>query len=79
MLIPDYLLPFTSGYQIRFRSVPSGIKNVQKYRVVLGFLKRARAGLRVENHATQFQLWRVVVYIAKSTTLQPFHFKKNER
>ena len=43
-------LQFNFGYQIRFRSVPSGIKNVQKFRVVLGFLKRARAGLRVENH-----------------------------
>ena len=50
MLIPDYHLQFTFGYQIRFRAVSSGIKNVQKYRVVLGFLKRARAGLRVENH-----------------------------
>ena len=43
-------LSFTLGYQIRFRSVSSGIKNVQKYRVVLEFLKRARAGIRVENH-----------------------------
>ena len=49
MLIPDYHLQFTFGYQIRFRSVSLGIKNVQKYRVVLGFLKRARVGLRVEN------------------------------
>ena len=48
--VPDYHLKFTFGYQIRFRSVSSGIKNVQKYRIVLGFLKRARAGLRVENH-----------------------------
>ena len=45
-----YTLQFTFGYQIRFPSVSSGIKNVQKYRVVLGFLERARAGLRVENH-----------------------------
>ena len=50
MLIADYHLQFTFGYQIRFRAVSSGIKNVQKYRVVLGSLKRARAGLRVENH-----------------------------
>ena len=50
MLIPDYHLQYTFGYEIRFRSVSSGIKNVQKYRVVLGFLKRAGAGLRVENH-----------------------------
>ena len=49
MPIPDYHLHFTFGYQIRFRSASSGIENVQKYRVVLGFLKRARAGLRVEN------------------------------
>ena len=49
-LIPDYHLQFTFGYQIRFRVVSSGIKNVQKYRAVIGFLKRARAGLRVENH-----------------------------
>ena len=49
MLIAD--LQFSFGYQIRFRAVSSsGIKSVQKYRVVLGFLKRARAGLRVENH-----------------------------
>ena len=47
MLLPDYHLQFTFGYQIRYRSVSSGIYNVQKYRVVLGFLKRARAGLRV--------------------------------
>ena len=40
----------TFGYQIRFRSVSSGIKNVQKYRVVLKILKRVRTGLRVENH-----------------------------
>ena len=46
MRIPDYHLQFTFACQIRFRSVSSGIKNVQKYRVVLGFLKRAR----VENH-----------------------------
>ena len=50
MLIPDYHLQFTFGYQIRFRAVLSGIKNVQKYQAVLGFLKRARAGHRVENH-----------------------------
>ena len=50
MLIPDYHLQFTFGYQIRFQSVSSGVKNVQNYRVVLGFLKRAGAGLRVENH-----------------------------
>ena len=43
MLKPDYHLQFTFGYQIRFRSVSSGNKNVQKYRVVLGFFKRARA------------------------------------
>ena len=49
MLIHDYHLQFTFGYQIRFRSVPSGVKNIQNYRVVVGFLKRARAGLRVEN------------------------------
>ena len=48
MLIPDYHLQFTSGYQIRFLAVSSGIKNVQKYRVLLGFLKRAV--LRFENH-----------------------------
>ena len=41
MLISDYHLQFTFGYQNRFRSVWSGIENVQKYRVVLGFLKRA--------------------------------------
>ena len=46
MRIPDYHLQFTFACQIRFRSVSSGIKIVQKYRVVLGFLKRAR----VENH-----------------------------
>ena len=50
MLIADYHLQFSFGYQIRFRAFSSGIENVQKYRVVLGFLKRARAGLRVENH-----------------------------
>ena len=50
MLIPDYHLQSTFGYQIRFRAVSSGIKNVQKYRAVLGFLKQARAGVRVENH-----------------------------
>ena len=50
MLIPEYHLQFTFGYQIRFRSVSSGIKNVQKYRVVLGFMKRARAGLWIESH-----------------------------
>ena len=50
MLIPDYHLQFTFGCQIRFRSISSGIKNFQTYRVVLGFLKRALAGLRVENH-----------------------------
>ena len=50
MLIPDYHLQVTLGYQIGFQSVSSGVRNVQKYRVVLGFLKRARAGLRVENH-----------------------------
>ena len=41
ILIHDYQLQFV------IRSVSSGI---QKYRVVLEFLKRARAGLRVENH-----------------------------
>ena len=41
ILTPDYHLQFTFGYQIRFRSVLSGIKNVQKYRVVLGVLKPA--------------------------------------
>ena len=50
-----YHLQFTFGYQIRFRSVSSGIKNVLKYRVVLGFLKRAWAGPRAENH-DRFQL-----------------------
>ena len=50
MLIADYHLQFSFGYQIRFRAFSSGIENVQKYRVVLGFLKRARAGLRIENH-----------------------------
>ena len=50
MLIADYHLQFSFGYQIRFHTFSSGIENVQKYRVVLGFLKRARAGLRVENH-----------------------------
>ena len=50
MLIADYHLQFSFGYQIRFRAFSSGIENVQKCRVVLGFLKRARAGLRVENH-----------------------------
>ena len=50
MLIPDYHLQFTFGCQIRFRSISSDIKNFQTYRVVLGFLKRALAGLRVENH-----------------------------
>ena len=50
--LTDYHLQFTFGHQTRFRSVSSGIKNVQKYRVVLGFLKLARAGLRVENHGT---------------------------
>ena len=55
MPIPeDYLylfLVFTLGFQIGFRSLSSsGIKNVQKYRVVLAFLKHARAGLCVENH-----------------------------
>ena len=50
MLIPDYHLQFTFGYQVRFRSASSGIKNVQKYRFMLGFLKRARVGLQVENH-----------------------------
>ena len=44
MLIPDYRLQYTFGYLIRFRSVSSCNKNVQKYRIVLGFLKRARAG-----------------------------------
>ena len=50
MLIPDCHLQFTFGYQIRFRSISTGIGNVQKYRVELGFLKRAWAGLWVENH-----------------------------
>ena len=50
MLTPDYHLHFTFGHQIRFRSVSSDIENVQKYRVVLGFMKRARSGLRVENY-----------------------------
>ena len=50
MFIPVYHLQFTFGYQIRSRSVSSGIKNIQIYRVVLGILKRARARLRVENH-----------------------------
>ena len=50
MLIPDYHLQFTFEHQIRFRAVSSGIKDVQKYRVMLGFLKRDRAGLRIENH-----------------------------
>ena len=45
MLIPDYHLQFTFGYQIRFRPVSSGIKNVQNYRVVFGFLKRASGQL----------------------------------
>ena len=49
MLLLDYHLQCTFGCQIRFRSVLSGIKNVQKYRVVLEFLIRARAGFRVEN------------------------------
>ena len=49
VLIPDHLL-FIFGYQIRFRPVSSGIENFQRYQVVLGFSKRARAGLRVENH-----------------------------
>ena len=46
MLIADYHLQFSFGYQIRFRAFSSGIENVQKYRVVLGFLKRARVGFR---------------------------------
>ena len=50
MLIPDYHLQYTFGYQIRFRSISSGIKNFPKYRVVLQFVKHARAGLRAENH-----------------------------
>ena len=50
ILIPNYHLQFTFGYQIPFRAISSSIENVQKYRVVVGFLKRARAGLRVENH-----------------------------
>ena len=45
MPIPDYHLQFTLRYQVRFRSVSLGLKNVEKYWVVLGFLKRARAGL----------------------------------
>ena len=49
ILIPDYHLPFTFGYQIRLRLVSSGIKNFQKYRVVLGFLKRARARVLEKN------------------------------
>ena len=57
MLIPNYHLQFTFGYQIRFRTVSSGIKNVQKYQAVLGFLKRARAGLRVENHEPVPTAW----------------------
>ena len=31
---PDYHLQFTFGYQIHFRAVSSGDKNVQKHRVV---------------------------------------------
>ena len=54
MLILDYHLQFTFGYQIRFRPVSSGIENVQIYPVVLGFLKRARAGLQLENHDLGF-------------------------
>ena len=50
MLIADYHLQFSFGYQIRSRAFSSGIENVQKYRNVLGFLKRARVGLQVENH-----------------------------
>ena len=50
MLIADYHLQFSFGYQIRFRAFSSGIENVQKNWVVLGFLKRARVGLQVENH-----------------------------
>ena len=50
MLVPDYHLQIIFGYQIRFMSDSSGIKNVQKYRVVLEFLRQALAGLRVENH-----------------------------
>ena len=50
ILVPNYHLQFTFGYQIRFRAISSGIENVQKYRVVVGFLKRARAEHRVENH-----------------------------
>ena len=50
MLIADFHLQFSFGYQIPFRAFSSGIENVQKYRVVLGFLKRARVGFRVENH-----------------------------
>ena len=56
MFFADHHLQFTFVYQIRFRSVSPGIKNVQKDRVVLFFLERARTGLRVENH-DQFQLW----------------------
>ena len=47
LFIPDYHLQFTFGCQIRFRANSWGIENV---RVVLGFLKRARARLWVENH-----------------------------
>ena len=50
MLIPDYHLQLTFGYQNLLRSKSSGFKNFQKYRVVLGFLERARTGFRLENH-----------------------------
>ena len=39
MLIPDYHLQFTFGYETRFRAVSSGIKNIRKYRIVLGIFE----------------------------------------
>ena len=47
LLIPDYHLQFTFG--MKFGSVSSAIKIVQKFRVVLVVLERARAVLRVDN------------------------------
>ena len=82
MLIPDYHLQFTFGYQIRFRVVSSGIKNVQKYRVVLGVLKRARSGLRVENHdpvPTRLKRYVLISNLIKlfgKTKLKASFFKK---
>ena len=49
MLLRDYHLQYTFGYQILLRALSSGIETVPKYWVVLGFLKQARAGLGVEN------------------------------